>query len=93
MLEIYPNILSHVRGKIVIGFDSRKEADIIYESICLELKTTPDHRSKTDIEVKDELMIIYINSHDMTSFRASINSIIKWIKLSHEMIEILQDTN
>ncbi|MDR2829449.1 MAG: hypothetical protein LBB45_00135 [Methanobrevibacter sp.] len=93
MLENYPNILNHVKGKIVINFDSRKEADIIYRSICLELKTAPDHRSKADIEVKNESMIIYINSHDMTSFRASINSIIKWIKLSHEMIDIVQDMN
>ncbi|MDR3222435.1 MAG: hypothetical protein LBT66_01685 [Methanobrevibacter sp.] len=89
MPENYQNILNHVKGKIIIDFDNNKEANIIYNAIYLELKTSPDHRSIADIEIKGKLLTIHINSQDMTSFRASINSIIKWIKLSYEMINTI----
>jgi KEOPS complex subunit Pcc1 len=82
------SILNSVKGEITISFDKNQEAKVIYQSILLELNTSPDYRSKADISLKDNKLTISIEATDMTSFRASVNSIIKWIKLSHEMIEI-----
>ncbi|MDR2624582.1 MAG: hypothetical protein LBC39_08505 [Methanobrevibacter sp.] len=89
MSEDRLTILNHVKGAITIDFDSRREVDIIYNAIYLELKTASDYRSKVDIEIEDRMMTIFIKSQDMTSFRASMNSIIKWIKLSYEMIKTI----
>ena len=41
------------------------------------------------LELKDSRLIINIESKDATSFRASINSAIKWIKLSLEINELI----
>jgi len=41
-----------------------------------------------NLKLKDNSIIITINAKDATSFRASINSAIKWIKLSVEINEL-----
>ena len=77
--------LESVRSNIVIEFESPKQAKIIYDSILLEFKTAPDYRSSMDLELKDSNILINIDAEDSTSFRASVNSAIKWIKLSLEI--------
>jgi KEOPS complex subunit Pcc1 len=86
-----PNIINSVKGKIIINFDNEKELNIIYKAIYPEIQTSPDYRSKATIKIKDQSLIIFIKSEDMTSFRASTNSIIKWIKLSHNIIHIIEE--
>jgi KEOPS complex subunit Pcc1 len=85
------NIINSVKGKIIINFDTEKELNIIYKAILPEIKTSPDYRSKANIKIENQTLIITINSEDMTSFRASTNSIIKWIKLSHNIIQLTND--
>ncbi len=41
-----------------------------------------------DLELKGNSIIINIDAEDATSFRASINSAIKWIKLAVEINEL-----
>lgn len=41
-----------------------------------------------NLRLKDNSIIININAEDATSFRASINSAIKWIKLAVEINEL-----
>ncbi|MDR2544636.1 MAG: hypothetical protein LBD03_03675 [Methanobrevibacter sp.] len=92
MTENCSNIINFVKGKIFIDFDSEKDADIVYNAVYLEIEATPDYRSKACIEVEGQTLTIFIDSKDMTSFRASINSIIKWIKLSYEMINTIENS-
>ena len=40
------------------------------------------------IKLNESKLIICINSEDSTSFRASLNSVIKWIALSVEIAEL-----
>lgn len=41
-----------------------------------------------DLKLNSNSIIININAEDSTSFRASINSAIKWIKLAVEINEL-----
>lgn len=77
--------LRSVKSNIVVELDNVSQAKIIYESILLEFETAPDYRSSMNLELKDSKIIININAEDSTSFRASVNSAIKWIKLSLEI--------
>ena len=74
--------LESVKSQINVEFDSSKQAEIIYDSIILEFETAPDYRSTMDLTLKDNSIIINIDAQDSTSFRASVNSAIKWINLS-----------
>lgn len=79
------NVDSHlesIKSDIAIEFENQKQAKIIYESIILEFETAPDYRSSMSLTLDESRILIRIDAEDSTSFRASVNSAIKWIKLS-----------
>ena len=77
--------LESIKSDIAIEFENRKQAKIIYESIILEFETAPDYRSSMSLTLDESRILIRIDAEDSTSFRASVNSAIKWIKLSLEI--------
>lgn len=77
--------LERVKSNIVVEFESDSQAKIIYESILLEFETAPDFRSSMTIDLDGSDININIDAEDSTSFRASVNSAIKWIKLALEI--------
>ena len=77
--------LERVRSNIVIELEDNTRAKIIYDSIILEFSTAPDFRSSMTIDLDESNIIINIDAEDSTSFRASFNSAIKWIKLALEI--------
>jgi len=83
MIEESP--LESVKSNIVVEFESGSQAKIVYDSIILEFETAPDFRSSMKIELDDSNIVIDIDAADSTSFRASVNSAIKWINLALEI--------
>ena len=77
--------LEGVKSNIVIELDDDAQAKIIYDAILLEFSTAPDFRSSMVIDLDGSNIIINIDAEDSTSFRASINSAIKWINLALEI--------
>ena len=77
--------LESVKSSITVEFENNVQASIIYESILLEFDTAPDFRSSMLIKLDDSKIIIDIHAEDSTSFRASVNSAIKWVKLALEI--------
>ena len=77
--------LVSIKSDIAIEFENQKQAKIIYESIILEFETAPDYRSSMSLTLDESRILIRIDAEDSTSFRASVNSAIKWIKLSLEI--------
>lgn len=77
--------LESIKSDIAIEFENQKQAKIIYESIILEFETAPDYRSSMSLTLDESRILIKIDAEDSTSFRASVNSAIKWIKLSLEI--------
>lgn len=79
------SLLESIKSDIAIEFENQKQAKIIYESIILEFETAPDYRSSMSLTLDESRILIRIDAEDSTSFRASVNSAIKWIKLSLEI--------
>ena len=77
--------LERVKSNISVEFEDDRQAKIIYESIILEFETAPDFRSSMTIDLDGSNIMINIDAEDSTSFRASVNSAIKWIKLALEI--------
>lgn len=80
--------LESVKSNISVEFESDSQAEIVYDSIILEFETAPDFRSRMDIELDGFRILINIDAEDSTSFRASVNSAIKWIKLALEINDL-----
>ncbi len=80
-----------IRGKAVIEIEGKdKEAEIIYKAIFPEIESSPSDRSKANIMLEGEKLRIAIDSKDASSFRASISSYIRWIRLSYKIKEGLK---
>ena len=77
--------LERVKSNISVEFESDSQAKIIFDAIILEFDTAPDFRSSMTIELDGSIIFINIDAEDSTSFRASVNSAIKWIKLALEI--------
>jgi len=81
-------ILEKIETKFVVEFDDDNEAKIVYNSILPEIEAESNQRSITNINLNKDKIIINITSQDIVSFRASINSYVRWIKLSEEILKI-----
>ena len=77
--------LERVKSNIAVEFESSEQAKIIHDAIILEFETASDFRSSMTIELDESRILINIDAEDSTSFRASVNSAIKWIKLALEI--------
>lgn len=83
------NILKNIETIFEVEFNSENHAQIIYNSIKPELSFSRNDRSTTTIQLKNKsIIIIEINSKDVVSLRASINSYVRWINLSMEILKI-----
>lgn len=81
--------LEEVESEIAIEFEDSNQAKVVYDSIMLEFHTAPDYRSSMELKLNDNIINIFILAEDSTSFRASFNSAIKWIKLSVEINNLI----
>ena len=77
-----------VKSTIKVEFEDSTQAKIIYDSIVLEFTTAPDFRSSMTLDLDDSNILINIDAKDSTSFRASLNSAMKWIKLALEINDL-----
>ena len=82
------DILEKIETEFTVEFDDDNEAKIVYNSILPEIEAETNQRSISSIDLNDDKIIIKIISQDIVSFRASINSYVRWIKLSEEILKI-----
>lgn len=80
--------LKSVEGLFEFNLESQLQAQIIFDSIYPETINFPSQRSKLEIFLDDSKIIIKISAQDSTSFRASLNSSIKWMLLSLEIFNL-----
>ncbi len=85
---IMNNILKTAVGVFEIKLDSNYQAQLVFDSVNLEIINSPSHRSKLEMFLKDSTIIIKISAEDSTSFRASLNYSIKLIILSIDILNL-----
>ena len=78
-----------IKGKAILEIED-KEAEIIYRGILPEVGSSPSDKAETLAELEGEKLKIAINSKDASSFRASLSSYIRWIRLSYKIKEGLK---
>ena len=82
------DILTGIETELEIEFKTPKDAEIVLKSIKPEIKGSPSDRSSVCIDVHENTLRISIDAKDTASFRASLNSYLRWIKLSYEVINL-----
>ncbi len=69
-------------------FDLGSTAKIIHESLVPELREEYQ-RTKTTLELKDEVLVLSVEAGDIISMRAALNGWLRLIKISSEMSSII----
>lgn len=87
----HSNFLEGVEAEIEIEFENPEEAEIVLGSIKPEINGSPSDRTSVRVNVHDSTLKIVIDAQDTASFRASMNSYLRWIKLSQEVINLKDD--
>lgn len=75
-------------GELVIEFDSREDAMVLYYSLEPEISQEKSDRSRESMKIDENAVTIQIISRDGPSFRASLSSIMRWIKVSTGLMEL-----
>jgi KEOPS complex subunit Pcc1 len=86
------NFLEGVETDLEIEFSSPEEAEIVLRSIKPEINGSPSDRTSVRVKINDSTLKIVIDAQDTVSFRASLNSYLRWIKLSNEVINLKNES-
>ena len=87
----HSNFLQGIETEIEIQFEDPEEAKIVLGAIKPEINGFPSDRTSVKVNVHDSTLKIIIDAQDAASFRASMNSYLRWIKLSKEVIDLKND--
>jgi len=62
--------------------------NLLYDALVLESSYNPNERAQANLEKDKDTLILKINAKDSISARASINSFMKWINLSLQIVSL-----
>lgn len=82
------NMLTCTHTELIIEFENPGDVEVVLGSIKPEISGHPSDRTSVDIKKDGNNLLINIDAKDSTSFRASLNSYLRWIKLSSEILEL-----
>ena len=73
-----------IKSKIRVATDSQPLANAILEAISPETQI-PLGRSTTKFKLKDKQVNITVSAEDITSLRATVTPLLKWIQMICDM--------
>ena len=79
------NIPKHINAEFQIKFENLEDAKVVLNTIEVELKNEPSDRSFVTASLDGYTLYLRIDAEDTPIFRASVNSYLRWIILSHEI--------
>ncbi len=79
-----------IKSTIELQFNDSQTRDISYNSFLPEFNNLKSNRTKMQIEKKNKSLIFYIESTDITAFRASINDIVSLGKIIDNTLKLCE---
>jgi len=79
------NIPEHLKAEFQIKFERLEDAEVVLKAIEIELESAPSDRSSVNAHLNEKTLYLTIDAEDSSIFRASVNSYLRWIILSHEI--------
>ncbi len=85
--------INSINITVEIQVSDSQICNLLYETLVLESGYNPNDRSQVNLAFDNNLLILKINAKDSVSARASINSFMKWINLSLQIISMTENAN
>jgi KEOPS complex subunit Pcc1 len=71
-----------------IEFENIKQAEIVMKALEPEIDSSPSERSTVELNLIGKVLDVNIRALDATSLRASVNSYLRWIILSLDILNM-----
>lgn len=81
-------MLRKVDMQFQIEFEDFNQANIILKALKPEINTSPSQRATVELNLKNKILDVSIKASDATSLRAAVNSYLRWIMLSLDVIKL-----
>ncbi|MDI9614092.1 KEOPS complex subunit Pcc1 [Methanothermobacter sp.] len=81
--------LNRIQGFIEISTGNPESSSVVYRAVKLEFMDSPSGRSSVSVDLEDDRITIKISARDTASFRAALNSSLRWVRLSMDMMELI----
>ncbi|MCS7114357.1 MAG: KEOPS complex subunit Pcc1 [Nitrososphaerota archaeon] len=84
-----------MRAKAILRIraSSKRISEIVCQSLLVEVKRPATTRSKADLKIKGNLMVLTVDAKDTVALRAALNAYLRWIssciKLLHTIEKIV----
>lgn len=90
MIDIQEKTISKIDILFEIKLSDVEICNQIYSNLLLETDFDSNERSVATIEQQDSTLILRINAKDSISARATVNSYLKWIDLSFQLMTYIK---
>ncbi len=77
------------KAEIILKLDSKKAATAVYNAVLLETKQSIGPRSTAHVRLKERQLQICLNAMDLNALRAALNSYLRWIAGSADLINTI----
>ncbi len=74
------------RAEIAIELSSKRHAEAIYKALKPETKHSIGPRSKVAILLRGKALEIVVFARDISALRAAVNSYLRWVSSSTDLI-------
>lgn len=81
-------MLRKVDMQFQIEFEDFNQANIILKALKPEINSSPSQRATVELSLKNKILDVSIKASDATSLRAAVNSYLRWIMLSLDVIKL-----
>lgn len=85
--------INSISMTVKIQVTDNQTCNLLYDALVLESGYNPNDRAQANLTVDNNLLILEINAKDVVSVRASINSFMKWINLSLQIISMTENAD
>lgn len=86
-------IINKIEMTIELSFEDRKMSNLVFDALLLESDYNPNERAQASLKNQEKNILLTINAQDTASARAAVNSFLKWINLSIELISLTEGKN
>ncbi len=80
------NFISDIELVMKIKLESRHVSKLLFDALNLETTYNPNDRASVRLSTEDEQLILIIIAQDSVSARAAMNSYLRWINLSLQIL-------
>ncbi len=76
---------------IRLNFSSEKQLKVVLEALKPETKTPPTRRSKVQMKGEGNSLTLNFRARDTSALRAAVNSYLRWILLTKNVLESVSE--